>query len=469
MVRARLAGALAALAATLYAAVGHGLVNYDTLYTLVWGRGLAGGDLPDGDVPLAPTAHPLATVGGLLLAPVTALTRDGIDGEITLAIVLVFAFGALAALGVVVARLGAATFHPAVGLLAAAILLTRRPVLDFGARAYVDIPFLVLVLAAAVLEARRPRAGVPVLGLLAVAGLIRPEAWLFSAVYLLWLRRWDPRLLALAALGPLGWAAYDLLTTGNPLDSLSGTQENAETLQRVTGLDDVPGTVPRRLGEILREPVLLAAVGGLGFSALWLRERMRLPAALGVVGLLAFCVLAAAGLPILGRYLLLPAAVGALFAAVGVLGWLVLDPSDPRRRPWQAFGALCAVVFVLFAPGQVDRITGLRDALRIQSTIQADLADLLRDGVPAGCDGLTVPNRRPIPLLALWLDREPQTLTSTQDGASAPGVVLAPANPQIARDYILDRRDLRQAVPPPPAGSIPVRANASWRLLRNGC
>ncbi len=54
--------------------------------------------------------------------------------------------------------------------------------LDFGARAYVDIPFLVLVLAALLVETRRPRAGGPVLGLLALAGLLRPEAWLFSAV-----------------------------------------------------------------------------------------------------------------------------------------------------------------------------------------------------------------------------------------------------------------------------------------------
>ena len=66
-------------------------------------------------------------------------------------------------------------------------MLTRRPVLDFGARAYVDIPYLVLVLAALLVETRRPRAGAPVLALLALAGLIRPEAWLFSAAYVGWL------------------------------------------------------------------------------------------------------------------------------------------------------------------------------------------------------------------------------------------------------------------------------------------
>ena len=86
-------------------------------------------------------------------------------------------------------RLGAAWFNPATGALAAAIVLTRRPVLDFGARAYVDIPYLVLVLGALLVETRRPRAGAPVLALLALAGLLRPEAWLFSLVYLAWLWR----------------------------------------------------------------------------------------------------------------------------------------------------------------------------------------------------------------------------------------------------------------------------------------
>ena len=74
-----------------------------------------------------------------------------------------------------------AWFDPWVGVLAAADHAHAPAVLDFGARAYVDIPYLVLVLGALLVETRRPRAGLPVLALLAVAGLIRPEAWLFSA------------------------------------------------------------------------------------------------------------------------------------------------------------------------------------------------------------------------------------------------------------------------------------------------
>jgi len=58
------------------------------------------------------------------------------------------------------------------------------------------------------------------------------------------------------------------------------TRDTAQTLKRVTGLGAVPGTVPRRLGEILREPVLVGAVGGLVLSWLWLRDRVR-PAVAG--------------------------------------------------------------------------------------------------------------------------------------------------------------------------------------------
>ncbi len=468
MARARFAAGIGALAALLWLVAGHGLVNYDTLYTLVWGRDLAHGELPDYDVPLAPTPHPLATLLAMIATPLTDLRSGGVDGELAATGAIALAFVALALLGWVVYRLGAAWFHPAVGVLAALLLLTRRPVLDFGARAYVDLPYLVLVLGAVLVETRKPKAGRPVLLLLGAAGLIRPEAWLFAAAYGLWTR--DLRLLPYVAIGPLGWAVYDLAITGNPLHSLTDTQDNAEALDRVTGLSNVPGTVPRRLGEILREPVLLGAAGGGVLALLWLRERAKLGAAVGVLGLVAFCVLAAAGLPILGRYLLLPAAILTLFAAAGVLGWLALPAGDPRRRPWQAFGALVAITLVAFAPAQVGRIGDLRRALRIQEGIQGDLARLVADDrLPRGCVPVTVPNRRPIPLLALWLDRPPQAFATAQERAPVRGVLLQPASPQVAADYILDPRDLDRSVAPPPANFRQRGANPSWRLLTAGC
>jgi hypothetical protein len=180
-----------------WALAGRGLVNYDTLYALVWGRDLTHGTLPTttSRSPRRPTRWPRWPARS---SPSSA-PRASIDATIVLAFVF------LGALAWVTYRLGEEWVNRAAGALAAAIVLTRRPVLDFGARAYVDVPYLALVSTALLVETRSRRAGAPVLALLGVAGLIRPEAWLFSGAYLIWL--WvggvrDPRLWALAAAAP---------------------------------------------------------------------------------------------------------------------------------------------------------------------------------------------------------------------------------------------------------------------------
>ncbi len=517
MARIRFAAAVLAGALLLRTITQRGLVNYDTLYTLVWGRQLAHGTLPDLDVTIAPTPHPLATLGAVLVSPLSSLRVDGLHGELAATAAVGVAFVSLSLLGWVVFALGREWFNGAAGLLAAAIVLTRVPVLDFGARAYVDIPYLLLVLGALLVETRRPRAGSPVLALLALAGLLRPEAWLFSLAYLAWLlwpgvraarsggaegrgsaarrggadRRdgaqlaagrggeatlpaaanigrlvraaaWRDAapLLVLAASAPLLWCLHDLLLTGDPLHSLTGTRDNAAVLGRVTGLDDVPITLPRRLGEILREPVLLAAAGGVALAWLWHRDRhTRLAFVAGALATLAFCVLAAAGLPIITRYLLLPATLLAIFAGAGVFGWRDL-PDGAQRMWWARFAALALVVLLLYIPSQATRIDRLGDALRRQESIQGDLARVVRDGVP--CRPLTVPNRRPIPLLALWLKVDPGAIADAQEQPPARGTYLVPRTPKVASDYILDKRDLNRRVAPPPAEFRVVEANDSW-------
>ena len=465
------AAVVATLGAACWGLAGTGLVNYDTLYALVWGRELTQGRTPDFEQALAPTPHPLGTLLGVLLSPLSTAADGAVHGQGAIAVTLVLAFIGLGALGWVTYSLGAAWFGPWAGVLAAVILLTRRPVLDFGARAYVDVPYLVLVLGALLVETRRRRAGAPVLVLLAIAGLIRPEAWLFSAAYLVYLW-WDERdlrvlapLVGLAAAGPLLWALSDLIVAGSPLHSLTGTRDTARELGRITGLDDVPGTVPRRIGEILREPVLVGAAGGLVFAWLWLRDRAVLAIAAAVLGLAAFCVLAATGLPILGRYLLLPATIGAILCGAGAFGWMQLPRGDARRRPWAWFGLVTILLLVVFTPAQVDRIQALRSALARQDAIQDDLHALVKR--PPGlisrrCRPVAAPNHRPVPLLALWLDLPPQQVRSLQNGPIARGEYVRPATADIARDYILDPRDLRREVPEPPPGFRLAGGNESW-------
>ena len=478
MARLRFAAGVVAGAAVLWLLAGRGLVNYDTLYALVWGRQLTDGELPQLEGPIVPTPHPLANLAGVLLAPLTGIEVDGLHGQVTLAISVAGAFVALALLGWVVFALGRAWFNAWAGVVAAAIVLTRVPVLDFGARAYVDVPYLALVLGALLVETRRPRAGAPVLALLAVAGLLRPEAWLFSAVYVVWLAwpglRADPRprraaalrhlapLVLLAAAAPVLWALADLAITGDPLHSLTGTRDNAELLGRVTGIENVPEAMPRRLGEILREPVLLAAAGGGLLAMAWRSDsRVRLGAGAGVLAVAAFCVLAAAGLPIITRYLLLTGTLLAIFAGAGAFGWREL-PRGPGRTWWARFGAVALVVLVAFVPDQARRIESLSDALRIQDRIQEDLADAVRDGVP--CTPVAAPNRRPIPLLALWLTLDPERVADAQGGLPGTGTYLVPRTRAVAEDYVLDPRDRDRSVPETPAGFTLVRGNQSWRV-----
>jgi len=483
---------LVILAAALWALAGHGLVNYDTLYALDWGRDLGRGQLPDYSVPVAPTPHPLATLLGVLLTPLSTATDRGLHGGPATDVMLVVAFLSLAVAGWMVYRLGHRWFNAPTGMLAALIFLTRQPVLDYGARAYVDIPYVALVLGALLCAspAIRPDSGgdrrlvgageprgrageVRVLALLALAGLLRPEAWLFAAAYLLWrIARGerDPGRLALltglAAAAPVAWLGFDLVVTGDALHSLSGTRDTARVLGRLTGITNVPGGLPPRLGEIVREPVLLgAAVGGV-LSLLWLRVRA-LPGVLaGALALAAFTVLAAAGLSILTRYLLVSAAILCIFCAAGALGWMELGAGERRRRWWQAAGAIVGVALLAFVPAQYHRLSRLRSTLERQEAIQGDLAQLVRAGtIGVRCPPLVVPNHRPVPLLALWLDVEPARIVSAQGHAPTGGSFITPATPAVARDYVLDPRDPVQRLAAPPGGLAPAGANRSWRVL----
>src|ERR671931_2907348 len=171
----------------IFAWFGHAFLNYDTSYSLVWGSDLANGRTPDYKVPVAPTPHPLAMLVGV------PASLFGHAGEGVMLAIVLFALGFLV---VGIYRLGVELFSWPVGLLAALIVLTRQPFLNYGIRGYVDLVVIALVIWAAVLEARRPRRGWPVLVLLGLAGLLRPEAWLFLVVYWLWLfpsRSWRER------------------------------------------------------------------------------------------------------------------------------------------------------------------------------------------------------------------------------------------------------------------------------------
>jgi hypothetical protein len=489
--RARLGAplAIAAGAVLLRVIAGVGFANYDTLYALAWGGQLSRGQTPAYGVPIAPTPHPLLEALGLALSPLGPRAVE----EVTVAL----GFLALSACGWVIYRLGAEWFGWTAGALAALIFLTREEVLSYGVRAYVDLPYLLLVLAALLVESRHRRAGAPVLALLALAGLLRPEAWAFSGLYWLYLMDLVPRwarsagaqpdadrrgafaerlrrsargevahLTLLAAAAPLLWVLSDLAITGDALWSLTNTRHTAETLGRETGIAKVPEYIPRRIGEILRPPVLAGAALGGVLSLLWLRSRALLGAAAGVLAVVVFAVFASIGLPINTRYAFLASAILCIFAGAGAFGWTCLPSGDPRRRWWMAGGALVLVLLLAFAPSNYREAHRELDNLARQHRIEGDLLALVDEGaINLRCGPIGVPNHAPVPLLALYLETSPRHIVSPEAGHIASGVYVDPASREVEADYVLDSHDPVEPVSVPP-GFTESAANRSWLIFQ---
>ena len=450
-----------------------GFPNYDTIYALVWGRELAHGESPDYGAALPPTPHPLADLLGLVTTPIG-------DGAIT--VTMIVAYVSLALCGYLVYRLGTLWFDRWIGAVAAAIVLTRAPFLSNGLRAYIDLPFIALCLGALTLEAKRPRAGWPVLALLALAGLLRPEAWGFSIAYLAYLsvdlhQLRDKRgalspppltLILLAFAAPILWILFDTLTTGEPLYSLTGTKETVETLDRRTGPVDLVLYGPRALGEVLQWPGMVGALGGVALGFAFLRRRSALGIAAAALALLAFAFLGAAGLAIIARYTMLAAAILSIFVAVALLGWRLLEADHRARRPWQLFAGLVALMFVLWLPNQWDLDSRVDTDLTNQAQVEGDLTDLVDAGAfEPLCGKVAVPNHRAVPRLAFGLDVEPtRIISASEEGIPRRGYFVAPASPFVIHNFILDPNDPTRVSLQVPDGFDLVARNESWKVFR---
>ena len=496
---------VAAVSAVLLLLFPLGFPNYDTIYALLWGRELGEGLSPDRGAVLPPTPHPLAELFGLLTSPF-----DGGAVDLT----MVVAYLSLGLVGYLVYRLGSLWFDRPIGAVAALIVLTRAPFLSNGLRAYVDLPYIALVLAALLIETKRPRSGWPVLALLALAGLLRPEAWLFSLAYLAYLvfsahreratgvplepadtqnaglirpafvgaRGTPVALLALALAAPILWAAFDWLTSGSPTSSFTGTRETVDTLARQTGPVDLVLYGPRRLGEVLQWPGMIGAAGGVFIAVAIVFDRRRRSqlfpsynpekAAIGLVAaglsLVAFALLACAGLAIIPRYTMLAAAILAVFAALALLGWRLLERGHPWRRAWQVFAAVVALMFVAWAPNQYDLLSRVDTDLTNQSEIEGDLGDLADSGAfEPICLPISVPNHRAVPRLAFDLEIRPSDIvSSSEQHQPRRGYFLDPASRFVVHNFVLDPNDPARLATPVPHGFRRVAGNESWLLYR---
>ena len=408
--------------------------DYDAYHHLVWGRELLHGTTPGFETFAAPTQHPL------YLALAALLSLAGQDADRLLVLVTLLSLAALVAGSY---ALGRALFGAAPAVLGALFVGSSFAFLLYAARAFVDVPFLALVVWAAALEAQRRQRGALPMALLATAGLLRPEAWVLAGLYWLWCRpgRW-PReqlgLLALVVLAPLAWALVDFAVTGDPLHSLRSTSALAELLGRERGVGRVPEAFVTYLADVARPPVAAAGVIGLVLAVRRFGlTRMAVPLALLGAGALTFVGTGIAGLSIIQRYLTVPAVALCVLAGYAVLGYATLEPGAARTR-WRAAAAGALVVGLAFFALKASSFERLRAELRFIGTTHDELTALLaaepvRNGLR--CGALTFPTYRLVPDARWILDAGPEKVGSRAEDPR-PGAVAV----YIAGDEKFERR-----------------------------
>jgi hypothetical protein len=437
-------------------------LNYDARYALLWARDLANGVTPDYTADFAPTPHPLETWVSVLAVPF------GHSADALMIWIILLCFGLLVWLSY---RLGATLFHPWVGIVTAIVVATRPALFRDALIGYQDTAFACAIVGAVLLEAKRPRRGEAVLGLLILAGLMRPEGWALGGLYALWMLpacAWPRRLrlLAMACVAPLLWAAMDWYVTGDPLHSLHGTADLAEAVDRRREPEQAPYWTLQYFGYVLREPVVAGIPIGLFFA--W-RFRLRsaiLPLVVVAVMVAVFMIGPFFGLPLIGRYVRTPSVLLALFYGLAVAGWLLLDPGR-RRQVWMWIGIAVGALTILYLPWHVRTVDGMRTNLDQRARTYEQLRDVARaprvGRVVARCgDTLSAAEHRILPHLRWWLDLPPHSVTTVEAGVSPlQRVIVSP------RDTRAMRRFYRTEFPvvEPPPRYAPVARNAAWRAL----
>lgn len=474
----RLPGRFALPAALAIAAVAVGFalialpyitLSPDARYSLAWGAELARGSAPDLSPGDLPTPHPLPVAAGALLSlagPERAADGYSLVAAIAFLVLLYAAFRLGRTLG------GSGKGGVAAGALCA-LLVGIAPRVDFfAAHGFVDIPFAALAVLAAALVAEGPRRNATAaLALLAAAGLLRPEAWALSALYLAWLLvprggahgapAW--RAAALAASAPAIWAAFDLVLAGDPLHSLTSTRAHALALGRPAGLGELPAALEAGLPGLVGWPAVAAGAamaGWWGRRALRSRVRAGAPAPLPprerafavaailvVGGVAAFGALALAGLPLNDRYLIVPG-IGLV-----ALASAALTAAARGRR-----GAVPAAALAVLAIGSLISLPGdLRET--------GDMLSLARDKHAADADIERLLARRDVRARIAACPR----LVASGSGRAATAALLRrdPAEVSISR----------HPLPPPgtaalsTADTVPARIPATrvgaWAFLSN--
>src|SRR3954468_9531314 len=425
--------------------------NYDSVYSLIWGRELLHLEPLSFEAYRAPTEHPLAIAIGAVLS-LFGDSADRLFVALMVASFVALVFGLYA--------LGRTAFTPLVGVVAGVLVITRFDFPFLAARGYIDPLYLALVVWAAVLELRRPRRGWSVLVLLALGAMLRPEAWLLAGLYVLWAgwrASWPRRIgyAALAAIGPVVWVLTDLLVTGNPTYSFTGTTELADELGRNKGAGAVPAATWSFLIDLAKFPVVLGAIAGFLLALVLVPRRLIMPVVLFASGVATFALVGAGGLSVISRYLLVPSLMAMVLCGVAVGGWTMLRHGTWARRVW-AGGALLLVLFgIAFTATRVS-VARLDSELSFRGDAHDAFQDLIaQPGFKRGlaCGPVWTPNHKLVPDARWYLDlpQDEVIARSSTDKVPDKGVVILVHGRQALFNQALvtEFDDPMDSLPPP--------------------
>lgn len=444
----------------------------DSYWALIWGRDILDGHLPQVDVAGAPSAHPLAVGVG---AVVGVFGREAAVDVFNWLVLL--SFGATL-LGMF--RLGQILFGIPVACVAVAATLCNFTLVNLVIFSSLDMTAYALTVWAAVAVASRPLRGVAPLVLVGIAGLQRPEVWILSAAYWLYLaivlRKTDlRRVVALTVLAgaPLAcWVGFDLVVTsqfGSSLDEIQSVAADIRKVEDAPLRDQIDVAVP----PTFRVPFIFVALVGLGLAALMRAREAILPAAIGVLGIVAIGVYAMADIIIVSRFLVVSALMCALFVGYAVMGGI--GTSGTIGRAWRLAGILGAGVVLVVGARQVDGVQDVRQGLGDDARASADEFNGLVDQ----------------PRVAHVLDSCTPVWMQAQDAATMyfgaidpeddePALTVPPLGGRVGRRP--DRGALLGGLPPlglpqaasnyrlvVPAGFSRVGTSGRWTVYERGC
>jgi hypothetical protein len=337
-------------------------LGYDAWAWTVWGRQLAHLDV---DTTAGPSFKPLPV---LVLAPLSVL------GGAT-PVVWMGLMRAAAVLSLLLAyRLGARLAGPPAGAVAALSLALSADLYRTALLGSAEPVLIALTLGAADrhLAGRRDWA----LVLVALAGLIRPEAWVLLGLYGAFVWLYEPRLrpLAVAAIvvPPALWLGLDWIGSGDPLHA--GSTATSATEGSAANASVPAFEVVRRAADAVIVPTLVLAAIGLAF-AVRRRDRAVLSLAALALGWIAVvAIMAEVGFTGTRRYLAAPAAALCVVAGVGLV-WVLEAVRERRAR----IALACAVGALALVPA----LLRAREDARMLSVArsQADQRDELRRAV----------------------------------------------------------------------------------------